>query len=110
MSAELILILGLMLVGFGIYLFISSLIAGDDSGGPLSWASGEKPKEKSGLVKWARPFVHKFTIPIVRRYGFTEYRASIKKRITAAGMADHLNDEEYVGLQIFLGLFAPAII
>lgn len=110
MSAELILIFGLMLLGFAIYLFVSSLIAGDDTGGPLSWASGEKPKEKNGIVKWARPFVHKFTIPIVRRYGFKEYRAQIKKRITSAGMSDQLNDEEYVGLQIFLGVFAPAIL
>ena len=110
-SAELMLFAGLMLAGASVYLFVSSLLAGKPGEQQLSWASGAEPiKSKSGVINLCRPLVHQFTLSYAAKIKSEKYRKKIKNLIKVGGLAAELNEDEFIGLQLFLGLAFPAFL
>jgi tight adherence protein C len=107
-SAELMLFAGLLMAGGSVYLFLSSLLAGRPGQSQLSWASGAEPvKSKNGIINLCRPLVHQFTIQHAAKFQSEKYRKKIRYLIKVGGLSDELNEDEFIGLQIFLGFAMP---
>jgi len=107
-SAELMLFGGLLLAGFSVYLFVSSLLAGKPGESQLSWASGIEPvKSKNGIINLCRPLVHQFTLQHAARIKSEKYRKKIRHLIKVGGLGAELNEDEFIGLQLFLGVAFP---
>ncbi len=107
-SAELMLFAGLILAGASVYLFVSSLLAGKPGATQLSWASGTEPiKSKNGVINLCRPLVHQFTLQHAGKIKSAKYRKKIRHLIKVGGLASELNEDEFIGLQIFLGVAFP---
>lgn len=107
-SAELMLFAGLILAGSAVYLFVSSLLAGRPGEQQLSWASGNEPvKSKNGVINICRPLVHQFTIQHAAKIKSEKYRKKIRHLIKVGGLASELNEDEFIGLQLFLGVAFP---
>jgi tight adherence protein C len=107
-SAELMLFAGLVLAGASVYLFVSSLLAGKPGESQLSWASGAEPiKSKNGVINICRPLVHQFTLQHVAKIKSEKYRKKIRHLIKVGGLAAELNEDEFIGLQLFLGFAFP---
>lgn len=110
-SAELMLFAGLILAGSAVYLFVSSLLAGKPGEQQLSWASGNEPvKSKNGVINLCRPLVHQFTMQHAAKIKSEKYRAKIRRLIKVGGLAAELNEDEFIGLQLFLGVAFPAFL
>lgn len=107
-SAELMLIAGLLMAGVAVYLFVGSLLAGKPGESQLSWASGAEPvKSKSGVINLCRPLVHQFTLQHAAKIKSEKYRKKIRHLIKVGGLASEMNEDEFIGLQIFLGIAMP---
>ena len=107
-SAELMLFAGLILAGASVYLFVSSLLAGKPGASQLSWASGTEPvKSKNGVINICRPMVHQFTLQHASRIKSEKYRKKIQHLIKVGGLGAELNVDEFIGLQLFLGVAFP---
>lgn len=107
-SAELMLFAGLVLAGASVYLFVSSLLAGRPGESQLSWASGNEPvKSKNAIINICRPMVHQFTLQHAGRIKSEKYRKKIRNLIKVGGLASELNEDEFIGLQLFLGVAFP---
>lgn len=107
-SAELMLFAGLILAGSAVYLFVSSLLAGRPGEQQLSWASGTEPvKSKNGVINLCRPLVHQFTLQYAAKIKSEKYRQKIRRLIKVGGLAAELNEDEFIGLQLFLGVAFP---
>lgn len=110
-SAELMLFAGLMMAGAGVYLFVASLLAGKPGESQLSWASGTEPvKSKNGIINLCRPMVHQFTLHHAAKFKSEKYRKKIRLLIKTGGLGDELNEDEFIGLQLFLGLAFPVFL
>lgn len=110
-SAELMLFAGLLVAGVSVYLFVSSLLAGKPGESQLSWASGNEPvKSKSGVINLCRPLVHQFTLQHAARIKSQSYRKKIRRLIKVGGLASEMNEDEFIGLQIFLGFAMPVFL
>lgn len=110
-SAELMLFAGLILAGSSVYLFVSSLLAGKPGEQQLSWASGNEPvKSKNGVINLCRPLVHQFTMQHAAKIKSEKYRKKIRNLIKVGGLAAELNEDEFIGLQLFLGVAFPAFL
>ena len=110
-SAELMLFAGLVLAGASVYLFVSSMIAGRPGESQLSWASGNEPvKSKNAIINICRPMVHQFTLQHAGRIKSEKYRKKIRNLIKVGGLASELNEDEFIGLQLFLGVAFPAFL
>jgi tight adherence protein C len=102
---------GLVLAGVSVYLFISSLVAGRPGESQLSWASGNEPvKSKNAIINICRPMVHQFTLQHAGRIKSEKYRKKIRKLIKVGGLSSELNEDEFIGLQMFLGVAFPAFL
>lgn len=107
-SAEFMLIAGLLMAGVAVYLFVGSLLAGKPGESQLSWASGAEPvKSKSGVINMCRPLVHQFTLQHASKIKSASYRKKIRHLIKIGGLASEMNEDEFIGLQIFLGFAMP---
>ncbi|MGZ3692405.1 MAG: type II secretion system F family protein [Pseudobdellovibrio sp.] len=107
-SAELMLFAGLVLAGASVYLFVSSLLAGKPGESQLSWASGNEPvKSKNAIINICRPMVHQFTLQHAARFKSEKYRKKIRNLIKVGGLSSELNEDEFIGLQLFLGVAFP---
>ncbi len=110
-SAELMLIAGLLMAGIAVYLFISSLLAGKPGESQLSWASGNEPiKSKNGVINICRPLVHQFTMQHAAKIKSKNYRKKIQHLIKVGGLASEMNEDEFIGLQLFLGIAMPCFL
>ncbi|MBC7754817.1 MAG: type II secretion system F family protein [Moraxellaceae bacterium] len=110
-SAELMLIAGLLMAGVAVYLFVGSLLAGKPGESQLSWASGAEPvKSKSGVLNLCRPLVHQLTLQHAARIKSESYRKKIRRLIKIGGLASEMNEDEFIGLQIFLGFAMPVFL
>lgn len=110
-SAELMLFGGLVMAGASVYLFMSSLLAGKPGESQLSWASGTEPiKSKNAVINLCRPMVHQFTLSHAARIKSEKYRKKIRTLIKTGGLASELNEDEFIGLQIFLGFAFPVFL
>ena len=110
-SSELMLFAGLVLAGASVYLFVSSLLAGKPGESQLSWASGAEPvKSKNGVINICRPIVHQLTLQHAAKIKSEKYRKKIRHLIKVGGLAAELNEDEFIGLQIFLGFAFPVFL
>lgn len=103
--------IGLLLAGYAVYLFISTILATQVESNALSWASGSEPvQSKSGFINFSRPLVHRFTLTQAAKIKFVRYRKNIAKKISTAGLEQELNVDEFIGLQILWGVVFPLLL
>jgi tight adherence protein C len=111
--SHLLQILGVLLGGAGVYVAVSALCNSifENQNQNLSWANGDEPKKsKSAIIRLSRPLIHRLVIPLLARYELKEYRTRLKREIQSAGLAQEFNEDEYIGLQVFLGVMLPIFI
>lgn len=102
--------LGLFLAGLAVYLFVSALIGNSKEAELLSWASGNEPvKSKSPLLQGSRKLMHQFTLKYALKVKDQKYRKRILKILLTSGLSRELNVDEFIGFQIFFGLFVPMV-
>lgn len=107
-SAELMLILGLLLAGVAVFLFVSSIFASNQDKQQLSWANNDEPKKsKNAIINISRPLVHQFTLQHALRIRSESYRKSVRKYILTSGLSAELNEDEFIGLQLLWGVMFP---
>ena len=107
-SAELMLILGLVLAGVAVFLFVSSIFASNKDKQQLSWANNDEPvKSKNPVINFSRPLVHQFTLQHALRIKNEGYRLRVRKYIKTSGLSSELNEDEFIGLQILWGVMFP---
>lgn len=107
-SAEMMLFSGLMLAGAAVYLFMTSVLAGKPGESQLSWANGDEPvKSKNFIINLCRPMVHQFTLQHAAKVKSEKYRKKIRNLIKVGGLTSEINEDEFIGLQIFLGVAFP---
>lgn len=110
-SAELMLVLGLLLAGVAVYLFFSALFTSKNEQSQLNWASNTEPvKSKSPIINFSRPLVHQFTLRYALKIKSPSYRKKVQKYILTSGLTKELNEDEFIGLQILWGLLFPVFI
>ena len=110
-SAEILLFSGLIMGGYAVYSFVSSLLTNNTDKDLLSWASGNEPqKSKSTLINWSRPLVHQFTLQHALRIKNPRHRKKLARLILTAGLSRELNVDEFIGLQIFWGVAFPGFL
>ena len=107
-SAELMLMLGAVLGGFSIYLFVSAMISNNSDKQQLSWANNSSPaKSKNPVINFSRPLIHQFTIQHAVRIKNSGYRSRVREHIKTGGLSRELNEDEFIGLQILWGVMFP---
>lgn len=107
-SAELMLILGLLLAGVAVFLFVNSIFASNTDKKQLSWATNDEPtKSKNAIINISRPLVHQFTLQHALRVKSESYRKRVRKYILTSGLSQELNEDEFIGLQILWGFMFP---
>ncbi len=105
-----ILISSLSLIGFSVYLFVSTLLKNTASNDALAWGAGDEPnKSKSPVVNFSRSMVHNFTLGYAQKVKNENYRSKVENKILTAGLSQELNVDEFIGLQILWGVAAPAL-
>lgn len=107
-----ILISGLLLAALSVYSFATFLLTNNADSDQLAWASGSEPvKSNSSIINSMRPLVHNLTLKYAQRFfKNNKSRKKIEKLILTAGLSKELNVDEYVGLQILLGIFIPLVL
>ena len=107
---QVLLLSSLGLIGFSVYLFVSTLLKDNSDKDALAWGSGEEPnKSKSPIVNFSRTLVHNFTLGYAQKFKGQEYRKNIENKILTAGLSNELNVDEFIGLQILWGIAAPCL-
>ncbi|WP_347356020.1 type II secretion system F family protein [Bdellovibrio sp.] len=107
-SAELMLILGLLLAGVAVFLFVSSIFASNSDKQQLSWANNDEPvKSKNPVINFSRPLVHQFTLQHAMKIRSESYRKKVSKYIKTSGLSSELNEDEFIGLQLLWGIMFP---
>ncbi len=107
-SAELMLMLGAVLGGFSIYLFVSAMISSNSDKQQLSWANNSSPvKSKNPVINFSRPLIHQFTIQHAVKIKNSSYRSRVREHIKTGGLSRELNEDEFIGLQILWGVMFP---
>lgn len=110
-SAELMLILGLLLSGVAVFLFVSAIFASNTDKQQLSWANNDEPvTSKNAIINFSRPLVHQFTLQHALRIRSESYRKRVRKYIMTSGLSRELNEDEFIGLQILWGLMFPVFL
>lgn len=106
-----LLLSGLSLAAFGVYLFTSTIFTNNADAEALAWASGDEPsKSKSPVINFSRPLVHNFTLQHAIRIRNPRYRERVQKKILTAGLSRELNVDEFIGLQILWGVMFPVLL
>lgn len=107
-SSEITLILGLLLAGVAVFLFVSSIFASNSDQQQLSWANNDEPvQSKNKIINFSRPLVHQLTLQHALKIRNEGYRASVRKYIKTGGLSAELNEDEFIGLQILWGVLFP---
>lgn len=108
-SAELMLILGVILTGVAVYLVVSVLLGSNNDKNILSWANNEEPKKsKNFIINTCRPLVHQITLRYAVKFKDPAYRKRIERIIKSGGLSEELNVDEFIGYKLFLGVAFPA--
>lgn len=103
-----ILISGLSLFAFSVYLFVFTLLHTDQDMQALSFALGdEKQSSASPIINFSRPLVKNFTLKYALQIKSKKYRKKVQKKITTAGLETELNVNEFIGLQFLWGIGFP---
>ena len=107
-SAELMLILGLLLAGVAVFLFVNSIFSSNADKAQLSWANNDEPvKSKNAIINFSRPLVHQFTLQHALKIRSESYRKRVRKFIKTSGLSAELNEDEFIGLQLLWGVMFP---
>ncbi|QDK47330.1 type II secretion system F family protein [Bdellovibrio sp. ZAP7] len=102
------LILGLLLAGVAVFLFVNSIFASNNDKQQLSWANNDEPvKSKNPIINFSRPLVHQFTLQHALRIRSESYRKKVRKFIMTSGLSQELNEDEFIGLQLLWGVMFP---
>lgn len=110
-SAELMLFLGLLLGGYAAFSFVSFLFNSNNDKQALSWANNSEPvKSKNPVINACRPLVHQMTLKYALKYRNENYRKRIRYLIKVGGLSQELNEDEFIGLQMFLGVVFPIFV
>jgi tight adherence protein C len=110
-SGDLMLIAGLLLLGWSVYVFVSTLLASTGGGNILQWAADDEPeKSKSGFIEFSRPLVHRFCLGLASKVKSPRYRKSVTRKIQTAGLERVLNVDEFIGIQCLWGVMFPAFL
>lgn len=110
-SADFLLLGGIILGGFAIYLFVSSLISNNNDKQNLSWANNSEPvKSKNQIINLSRPLVHQFTLQYALKFKNPTYRKRITHYLKVGGLSRELNEDEFIGMQILWGFAFPAFV
>jgi tight adherence protein C len=107
---NILLFLGVLLGGFATYVAVAAILENvfNSKTAALTWGSGDQPmKSKSGVIRLARPLIHRLVLPLISRYELKEYKENLKRELQSAGLGQELNENEYIGLQVLLGLLLP---
>ncbi|MEW6057421.1 MAG: type II secretion system F family protein [Bdellovibrionota bacterium] len=59
------------------------------------------------VIKWSRPFFSRYVVPVVSGLKIDAYRAVLKRKLIAAGMADEFSPDELFSFKLFLIAGAP---
>jgi len=103
-----ILLSGLGLAALSVYLFSTAIFTNNTDAEALAWASGDEPqKSKSPIINFSRPLVHNFTLQHAQRIKRKTYREQVRRKLLTAGLSQELNEDEFIGLKILWGVFAP---
>lgn len=107
-SANLMLIIGLILGGYSVFLFISTLFGNSSDKQQLLWANNNEPeKSKSWAINFSRPLVHQFTLQYAVKVKNPNYRKKVRQYIMTSGLSRELNEDEFIGLQFLWGILFP---
>lgn len=108
-TTDLLLYGGLLLAGFGVFQFVSTLLGKSNADKEaLSWASGNEPvKSKSPVIQAMRPLVHQFTLKYAVRIKSEGMRKRVKRAILTGGLSREMNVDEFIGYQLLLGIGFP---
>ncbi len=107
-SADLMLYIGLIMAGFAVYLFVHTLFANNADKQQLNWANNNEPERSDNIIiNFSRPLVHQFTIKYALKIKDQSFRRRVRKQILTAGLSSQLNEDEFIGLQIFWGIVFP---
>lgn len=110
-SAEVILILGLLLAGYAVYLFVATIFANSADTNQLSWANNSEPeKSKNPIINFSRPLVHQFTLQYAMKIKSETYLEQVRKYLKTGGLRGELNEQEFIGMQILWGVLLPIFI
>lgn len=108
---DLLLYLGLALIGFAIFWFCYNLFLQNEDQNALSWATGDKPKEsESGIINFSRPLVHQLTLKYAQKIKNEKWRENAEEKLLTAGLSEELNVDEFFGLKMLWGILFPAIV
>lgn len=111
MTSDFYLIVGLLMAGVSVYLFLSTLLSTNETAQALSWASGDEPaKSESKFIEGSRPLVHKFTLGLASKVRNPDYRKRVKHKIQTGGLERELNVDEFIGIQILWGVVFPLVL
>ncbi|MBE8221684.1 MAG: type II secretion system F family protein [Bdellovibrionales bacterium] len=103
-----ILISGLILFSFSVYLFVSTLLHTDKDMQALSFALGDERKNSdSPIINFSRPLVKNFTLKYAIQIKSEKYRKKVNQKIITSGLEQELTVDEFIGLQILLGIGFP---
>ena len=99
---------GLGLAALSIYLFVGVIFKNNAEADKLAWASGNEPEVSgSPFINFSRPLVHNFTLQHALKVKSEDYRKKVERKILSAGLAQEINTDEYIGLQILWGILFP---
>lgn len=110
-SGDLMLIAGLLLLGWAVYMFVSTLLTSTGGGNILQWSTDDAPeKSKSGFIEFSRPLVHRFCLGLASKIKSPRYRKSVARKIQTAGLERVLNVDEFIGIQCLWGVMFPTFL
>ncbi len=114
-SNQILLILGMLAGGLCVFYscrsFFDSLFANKITSNLVWGESSDLPiKSKSPIITLTRPLLHKLVIPLLAKYKFEEHKKSITRELGSAGLVREMNEDEYVALQVFMGIFLPGLV
>ncbi len=107
-SPEILLVIGLIMGGLAVFLFIGAVIGQKAEKGQLSWANNNEPKKsRNAIINFSRPIAHQFTLQHAKKVKSPDYRNRVKMYIMTSGLSQELNIDEFIGLQILWGVMFP---
>lgn len=103
-----ILISGLSLFAFSVYLFVSTLLYADKDMQVLDFASGdEREKSQSAIINFSRPLVKSLSLKYAVKIKSKKYRKKVQHSIATAGLGAEIEVDEFIGLQLLWGISFP---
>ncbi|MCX7977394.1 MAG: type II secretion system F family protein [Bdellovibrionaceae bacterium] len=109
-SAELTLMVGLVLGGYAVYNLISFFLSAQADKAQLSWANQSEPvKSKNKIIELSRPLVHQFTLSYAMKIKSPSYREKVRRWIKTGGLSRELNEDEFIGMQILWAIVFPIL-